>query len=297
MPLAVVALALVAGCSAFGVGGGDSTGGTLTPVDVSTPVSGDQPESSADGDAGDDRSPAVETDTDESRSLNQQILTRLDSVYGERLSNTSYRVRNRLEFVVNGSIGLVDLQRRVAADERTTAGTRTHIDTFRVRGLPGSANTSFAYVEFANSSISATRYTNDRLAEPSYRVTAEELATTSDLAERSRLERLLLAYELELVRSSPGGDVLLRSDHIAIPSVLATPAPATEINGGNLTVRVRSNDTVSARAVYNVTIGENSTGYIVQTYRLDRVGEVTVQPPEWISVAVREAETADRGSR
>lgn len=295
VPLAVVALALVAGCSAFGVGGGDSTGGTLTPVDVSTPISGDRPGSSADADTGDGRSPAPagETDADESRSLNQQILTRLDAVYDERLSNTSYRIRTRLEFTVDGSdAGLADLQRRVAADERTAAGARRHIEVFRVRGLPAPANTSFAYVKFTNSSISATRYTGERFAEPRYRVTAEKLAATSDLAERARFERLMLAYDLELVRSSPDGDVLLRSETIAIPSVLATPAPATEINGGNLTVRVWSNDTISARAVYDVTVGEDSTGYIVQTYRLDRVGEVTVRPPGWISAAVREAEEA-----
>lgn len=275
--MAVVALALVAGCTAFGAGGGEPSEQTLTPVDIST----ETPAASAERSGS-----SVKAGADGNQSVDQRILARLDSVYGDRLSNTSYRVTSRLEFVINGSdVGLIALERRVAAEERTHVQGRTHVETFRVRGLPAPSNSSFAYVKFDNGSVRATRYTDEGDSEPRYRVTRDGLATRPDLTGRSRLEQLLLAYELERVRASPDGTVVLQSDRITIPSVLSTSVLSADVSTGNLTVRIGANGTVFARAMYNVTVGDNSTGYLVQTYRLDRVGDVAVQPPTWIPAA------------
>jgi len=298
--VAVAALPLLAGCSAFGTGGGTPDGETLTPVEVTTETkltersdstatrrpSTDQPGSP--GETGETEG-AGSASADGNRSLDRLLFARLDSVYGQRLSDTSYRVTNRIEFVAGGSdVGLVTLRRRVAADERTHVEGRPHVEEFRARGLPAPGNSSFAYVEFDNGSVRATRYGDERDSDVRYRFTVDGLATRPDLNGRARLERLLLAYDLELVSSSQDGDVFVRGERIAIPSVLSTPTPAAEIESGNLTVRIRANGTVFARAVYNVTFGDDETGYLVQTYRLDRIGDVTVRPPEWLDRA-REA--------
>jgi hypothetical protein len=293
--LAVVALPLVAGCSALGVGDSDPTGQTLTPVDVSretTVVSVAQPESSSETGA----------ETDENRSLDRRILARLTSVYDEQLSNTSYRVTVRLTFVVDGStVGVSELERRVAPGPQTRAESRgrTHVETFRTRGVLAPSNASFTSVAFENESLRATRYTDERNSDPRYQIVRRGLPVVSDLDERSRLEQLLLAYELEPARSSADDAFALRSERIKFPSVLLTPSTATAGSRGTLSVRIGASNTVDARAVYNLTVGENSTAYMIQTYRLDRVGNVTVQPPPWISVASarEETETKPRPSR
>jgi hypothetical protein len=262
-PLAVAAMLAVSGCAAFGSGGSESE--TLTPVSVPSPTqtATDSPTATPES------TPATDT-------LRIFEIAQLGSRYESRLENDSYRLRATDRLRVDGSVvAATTLTRRVA-------DTQLYIERLN-RTNDGLGGTNISYTNVYNGSVSATRITND--ATPTYTFTADP-RPPDDLAGRGELEGLLRVFAVERERNTTGAaTATFVSNRIRSPGGLGTPLSATDPRNGTLRLRLYRNGTTRLRASYTVTVGGNRTGEVTRTFRVDRVGNVSVSTPQWLETA------------
>jgi hypothetical protein len=203
-------------------------------------------------------------------------ISRLGSTYATRLRNASYRLRSTQRFRVNGTVGASTLTRRVVA------GGRTYVERFE-RTAEAGEGTNVSYTYFYNGSVTATRYTSGTTS--SYGVNTNP-RPPGDISGRGQLEDLLRAFAIERRSDAPlRNGVAFVGTRIRNPFALATPVAAADPRNGTLALRLYRNGTTTLRATYTVAVDDTDAGEITRTFRVDRLGNVSVSAPPWLATA------------
>ncbi|MBX0295133.1 hypothetical protein EGH23_09610 [Halomicroarcula sp. F27] len=251
----VVACAIfLAGCGGFPVSDGPEV---ITPAPVPTDGVQYPPGATADG----------------------VVPSVLANAHAGSLSTTSYTLSARQE--IRDADG--DVVRRterthwVAPNASTYRGRfEQNVSEYRT----GPATTRVDY--WANRTIVATRYVNERGEVTLLRWPAGNGDLLADLSDEQRLAGELAAVETRVAGRTDDGGVVLVSTRARETEELTTPLFVSDVENVTVRMRVRYDGVVVARRLaYDATLGSRSV-HVVRTVRVTNLGVTTVERPVWV---------------
>ncbi|WP_135304010.1 hypothetical protein [Haloarcula amylovorans] len=252
--LVVTCAILVAGCGGFPVSDGPEV---ITPAPV--PTDGVQ------------YPPGVTAD---------EVVPRvLANAHAGSLSTTSYTLSTTQE--ISDADG--DVVRRterthwVAPNASTYRGRfEQNVSEYRT----GPATTQVDY--WANRSIVATRYVNERDEVTLLRWPAGNGNLLADLSDEQQLAGELAAVETRVARRTDDGSVVLVGSRAREMEQLVTPLFISDVENVRVRMRVHHDGTVVARRLeYDATLGSRSV-HVVRVVRVTDLGVTTVDRPVWV---------------
>ncbi|MBX0323768.1 hypothetical protein EGH21_12085 [Halomicroarcula sp. F13] len=251
----VLACALVlAGCSGFTTSGSTET---VTPAPVPTDGLRYPPGVTDDG----------------------VVPSALASAHAGALSTDSYTLTSEQRAYDEDG----DLERRTDHVRWVGANASTYRGHFQQNATEYRAGWSTTRVDYwANRSIVATRYENQRGEVTLLRWPAENSDLLTDLTDQQRLEGELAAVEMRVARREADGDVVLVGSSPRDSEQLVTPLFAREVENVSVRMRVRYDGTVVARRLSYDAVLSSDRVHIVREVRITDVGETTVERPDWV---------------
>lgn len=284
--LAVVAATVTTGCVAVGGPFGPEQGETLTPVDVTSPT---PPSTQSETDSQQPETAASDADAD-AGSRNTLDDIGIVARHSAALNDSSFRLSTAQRIVVNGST-----VQRTTYDRTVASGWTAYAATFNRTRNDYPRNVTISDIDaYYNGTVAATRYRTTDSSRVRYTFRRDPVVRTDDLAAQNQLRQFLRAYEIRQrgdTSGTPG--TVLHAERISAPTAIPNPIETSRPRNGTLSMTVRHDGVVTlTRIEYTVTVGENRTGRVVRTIRIDEIGQVTVDRPPWVETAAEAAGTS-----